>query len=208
MLELARGAVLAQRNPRHSVPERLSDIQVRAARVERQTVGEVHGALVPERRLPLGIDTPHARSGIAEPVTVRDVKVAVGSERRVVRDAEPVRGERLDASGCDFHPEHGRVLEVTHVQVLGFVVERHPQAEPARRRDLGERPTVRIEPVDLSALATAPHAALGMHGDAFRMVELRIGERAVVEDARRAVAEEHVDHAFDADASAAAVSTR
>jgi hypothetical protein len=70
------------------------------------------------------------------------------------------------------------VLDVAHEQVAARI-ERQAEDEAAGRGDLLQD-TVGVA-VDLPALTAAPDAPVVRHRDALRMVEARLGERAVDE---------------------------
>src|SRR5262249_27882928 len=92
-----------------------------------------------------------------------------------------------DAVREPFHPpvcgvpaHDSRVLEVADEHVAAGT-QSQSEAEAPRRADYFEPGARRVDPIDLAQLATAPHAAVGVDGDALGMVEARLGRRAVVE---------------------------
>ena len=74
------------------------------------------------------------------------------------------------------------MLQVADEEVTGSI-ERHPQTEAAGRSDFFDRRPVGIQPEDLTPLAAAPHAAVLGDRDALGVVELRIGQGPVEENA-------------------------
>ena len=128
-------------------------------------------------------------------MAVRHVQASLRVQRREVRDPErPIDGavgEPLDPAGAHVQPEDGRVPLIADEEMLAAPIERHPEAEAVGGRDLLDRPPVRIEPEDLSALAAAPHAAVRMDRDALGVVELGIVQGPVEEHRDPVVREQH-----------------
>jgi len=119
------------------------------------------------------------------PPAVGHQQIAAGVDRDRIRRDEPVAvdavGEALERAAAGIEPEHGRVLEIAHVQPP-VAVERHAQAEAAGAGDLLDRAVGDAE--DLPRLAAAPDRAVGGDGEALRVVEPRHRRQAVEEHAR------------------------
>src|SRR4051812_33265082 len=83
----------------------------------------------------------------------------------------PAASNRAARPGRVWGPDPRGGLRAAQEGAAGRV-NPHPEAEAACRAALLESPPPRVEPIDLPALAAAPHVAVSVDGDALGVVEL------------------------------------
>src|SRR5690348_6262728 len=181
----ARRTVLENRDAENAMTKAFGHVEKIAVRRERYTVGEIDRLAIPHRPRPVRIEPHDSWPRVMPAVTVRNIDLALGVNDGMVWHAHSVAGHRVgktsNFSCARFDVEDRRMLKVAYVQIV-VGIEYEAKAEASRRSDLLQSRPVGRQAIDLTSLATTPHAAVAMHGHALGVVKSRLGDGAVVED--------------------------